>query len=323
MACKKPAEVMDTSFQRSKEGKDEWLVSPGIKGVLEEFRPNPYSPIKLKRCSRCGKYKPATIEYFYKRTDRKIGITSKCRYCERERDKNRRKKVVRYKISVRHKKLISHINERKQIKRSRKKQPCKKLSLEQANKIMLYFEISAGVRICSKCNKAYLFTLENFPPNKKYACGIDKYCIYCRRKMSRENRRKLRKNPETNKKILEQKRRYYKSEKGKLNKKINSFIRNNKKRQKDVFNFQWTKEDWELCKEYWDYKCAYCGSVGDKLTQDHFIPISSSQYVGTIKTNIIPACNKCNCSKGKKNPYEWCNKLVLDRIKSYFMSISA
>lgn len=53
-------------------------------------------------------------------------------------------------------------------------------------------------------------------------------------------------------------------------------------------------------------KCAYCG---DNATEwDHLRPLVSDKrptgYISEIK-NLVPACGKCNQSKGNKNWKEW------------------
>ncbi len=63
-----------------------------------------------------------------------------------------------------------------------------------------------------------------------------------------------------------------------------------------------TDQDWQECLEYFDTKCAYCGST-EQLTMDHVDPVSKG---GThTVTNIVCACKSCNSSKGTKNIIKW------------------
>ena len=63
-----------------------------------------------------------------------------------------------------------------------------------------------------------------------------------------------------------------------------------------------TVKQWEISKNYFNNKCAYCGS-DDKLTKEHIIPFKKN---GEFKMeNIIPACTSCNCSKQEKDLEEW------------------
>ena len=60
--------------------------------------------------------------------------------------------------------------------------------------------------------------------------------------------------------------------------------------------------DWKAVLDYFNHKCAYCGSKED-LEQEHIVPVSDG---GTYAIgNIVPACRKCNASKGNKNLDDW------------------
>ena len=50
------------------------------------------------------------------------------------------------------------------------------------------------------------------------------------------------------------------------------------------------------------HECAYCGANGD-LQVEHVIPISKGgeHHLG----NIVPACQRCNFSKGRANAEQW------------------
>jgi hypothetical protein len=90
-----------------------------------------------------------------------------------------------------------------------------------------------------------------------------------------------------------------------------------------------TKHDWEVCLEHFNYCCAYCGVQRDfwhTLEIDHYIPVTNSNCPGHVPTNIVPSCKSCNTSKQNKNPEQWIlerlgarkGRLCIDRIKSYF-----
>ena len=60
--------------------------------------------------------------------------------------------------------------------------------------------------------------------------------------------------------------------------------------------------DWKAVLDYFNHECAYCGSKED-LEQEHIVPVSDG---GTYAIgNIVPACRKCNASKGNKNLDDW------------------
>lgn len=51
----------------------------------------------------------------------------------------------------------------------------------------------------------------------------------------------------------------------------------------------------------WRYACAYCGDHATHL--DHVHPLSRGG--DDIESNIVPACQTCNLSKGAKTLAEW------------------
>lgn len=51
----------------------------------------------------------------------------------------------------------------------------------------------------------------------------------------------------------------------------------------------------------WGHRCAYCPSVATHL--DHVIPLSKGG--ADAEHNIVPACQRCNLSKGAKTLAEW------------------
>ena len=58
-------------------------------------------------------------------------------------------------------------------------------------------------------------------------------------------------------------------------------------------------EDGKIC-------CSYCG--GESTEWDHFRPlVINKEFTGYISeiANLVPACGKCNQSKGNKNWDEW------------------
>lgn len=75
------------------------------------------------------------------------------------------------------------------------------------------------------------------------------------------------------------------------------------KQRHKTLNFDgMTYEEWDNTLKYFNNRCAYCGS-DEKLTYDHVHPFikGGDFFVG----NIIPACRKCNSSKGASSMEEW------------------
>ena len=65
-----------------------------------------------------------------------------------------------------------------------------------------------------------------------------------------------------------------------------------------------TQAEWEDILARYQYRCAYCGKawheIEGRLHQEHVIPVS--QGGGYTADNIVPACHKCNFSKGGRTP---------------------
>ena len=59
----------------------------------------------------------------------------------------------------------------------------------------------------------------------------------------------------------------------------------------------------EAIKSEFNHCCAYCGSKSKRLTLDHVV--ASSQGGINSWLNLVPACAKCNSSKGSKNLTDW------------------
>jgi 5-methylcytosine-specific restriction endonuclease McrA len=87
--------------------------------------------------------------------------------------------------------------------------------------------------------------------------------------------------------------------------KKNRVTRQRRRAKKDSLPNTFTQKEWRETRQYWDGKCAYCGKKGE-AQQDHFIPVDNGG--GYTADNIIPACAKCNQSKGARNPFAWMEK---------------
>lgn len=61
----------------------------------------------------------------------------------------------------------------------------------------------------------------------------------------------------------------------------------------------------------WDYKCVYCDGRAQHL--DHVHPLSRGGE--DVERNIVPACQKCNLSKGAKTLAEWVESWEKDAAK--------
>jgi len=64
-----------------------------------------------------------------------------------------------------------------------------------------------------------------------------------------------------------------------------------------------TAEEWAAMLSAYSGKCAYCGTAADRIDLDHMVPLSRGGV--HVIENVIPACLRCNSSKGARTPLEW------------------
>lgn len=66
---------------------------------------------------------------------------------------------------------------------------------------------------------------------------------------------------------------------------------------------QITLEIWDSILKFWHGLCAYCLQPSTNLTMEHIIPLSRGGC--HVVSNLVPACRRCNLSKGNKLVSEW------------------
>jgi 5-methylcytosine-specific restriction endonuclease McrA len=72
-----------------------------------------------------------------------------------------------------------------------------------------------------------------------------------------------------------------------------------------------TDEEWEFCKQYFNYSCAYCGvseeeakkKYGQRLHKEHVYHEGANDL-----SNCVPACKRCNSKKWMFKFEEWYNE---------------
>lgn len=118
------------------------------------------------------------------------------------------------------------------------------------------------------------------------------------RKWKEDNReRKLKYGREWAKANLEKGRNWAKNNAGKILAKNTS-----RRAKKNLVENTLTATEWiEIVLSYGS-RCVYCNKVC-KPTQDHVVPISAGG--AHTKENVVPACQTCNSSKGKKPLIFW------------------
>lgn len=79
-----------------------------------------------------------------------------------------------------------------------------------------------------------------------------------------------------------------------------------------------THDEWKDILGKYDYSCAYCGTSGVRLAQEHWIPLSRGG--GYTADNIVPACKSCNSRKHTMTGDEYLD--LLKREHEYIQSHS-
>lgn len=79
---------------------------------------------------------------------------------------------------------------------------------------------------------------------------------------------------------------------------------------------------WTSALRHFDNKCAYCGGKYECL--EHYIPLQKNGKAGTTAMNCLPACYRCNITKGDKHPDDFVALFPVEniaRIKAFFASL--
>ncbi|CAN7362413.1 HNH endonuclease [Paenibacillus sp. LjRoot56] len=97
------------------------------------------------------------------------------------------------------------------------------------------------------------------------------------------------------------KKHFRESNLSRLQVKVYGHKRRSLKRNSMVNDF--TAKDWSKSLNHFNNECAYCGCTDKQIHQEHVVPISRGGS-NTI-TNIIPACETCNTSKGSTLIEKW------------------
>ena len=186
---------------------------------------------------------------------------------------------------------------------------------------------------CSKCGEWKLETIEYFYMRNKSKpeLGFCSECSDCTRKDSLNYHYENRDGLIAKKRIWYQENREKEIERDRQHRlenleyhqmKDRKWRENNPEKTKKYSIYRYlhkkhniNNQEWENCKKYFDYKCAYCGlpieehyytrngitKLGD-FHKEHFNHNGSNGL-----ENCVPSCENCNSSKRKKNFEEWYN----------------
>ena len=175
---------------------------------------------------------------------------------------------------------------------------------------------------CSKCNEWFPCTHDYFYTSNNKWDGLSPRCQQCIKKQNHQwatdNKDRVKEiNHQTN---LRPERQQYNREKSKrmrLDGYFKQWGRENPDKikeynQKRLLHKQHkiSNVQWESCKKYFDYKCAYCGLTEDDNKQIYNEQLHKEhvEYDGSNDlSNCVPACKSCNCQKWMFTLDEWYN----------------
>ncbi len=84
------------------------------------------------------------------------------------------------------------------------------------------------------------------------------------------------------------------------------FVSKEKQRSMEAVDYE--LKDWKDAMLHFGGHCCYCGvpegrSKSSKFDREHFVPLSRGG--STVRSNIGPACRRCNRGRGNKPLFEW------------------
>jgi hypothetical protein len=187
-------------------------------------------------------------------------------------------------------------------------------------------------KLCSDCNEWLPMNKEYFYKNKSANDGFNPYC----KKDTIKRTVKYREdNPEWlknyGKEKYQNKQEYYKDKAKRWNKEnedrakeiqkewrqdhpeiVKGYNEDRKLHKKHTIS----KNEWENCKNYFNYRCAYC----ELPIEEHYVQYKGEVFIGDFHkehvddcgendlSNCIPSCKSCNTSKHTYKLDEWYNE---------------
>ncbi len=200
------------------------------------------------------------------------------------------------------------------------------------NRVQLSYEESHRVnndiieKKCNKCGNWFSLNEDNFYKNKCSPDGYFPKCKECEKTRSLEYKYSHHDQQKASQKrwreekhdiFIQQMKDWRKDNKEYKQQYQLEYQRNNTDKLKIYGknrkhkNHNITKRQWEICKAYFNYECAYCGITEkeakkrykQKLHKEHFDDNGANDL-----SNCVPACKSCNSSKWEHDANEWYNK---------------
>lgn len=241
-------------------------------------------PTELKRCTKCGEDKPATLEFFAKNPKGKMGLNPRCRVCTNEyiREWNKtHPESCRVSATKYRKKNLDKFREWSKKSYQRNKEKAKQRGrvyyLKNHNRKLEYqreYRLKNKESV-NEANRRWRENNREYDLQKKKQYTLEHYEQYRARIKEWQQKNKDKKNA------------YWHS----------------REAQKKNLPATLSVEQWEECKKFFNYKCAYCGENSEELTKDHFVALSNGGEFSI--NNIIPCCRSCNSIKRNSDFFDW------------------
>lgn len=279
-----------------------------------------------KHCIGCEQILPLSL--FYRSNDFRDGHVSRCKSCYAASNgqvyrgiKNKHRELPEgYLLCGKCQQVLPYVKFTKcNNKRSGYQSHCKECRNAVRRKREKPEILPEGLKRCFDCKGVFSATTEFFALDNRSSTGLQgrcKACSHIYRQINKERilqqkkdyyldnqaaiRTQMRiKYYENHDHILQRQREHY----GENSEKVRAYTHKRRTRQREL-PYEFSADLWRSCLQYWEYKCAVCGSQ-KKLELDHWVALNHQDCPGTIATNLIILCKSCNCSKGAKHPTDW------------------
>lgn len=279
-----------------------------------------------KRCVRCQRLFPPTLQYFYRSNCTRDGLKGTCKECcghpfsedplpEGYKKCSRCKTIYDNPQEHFHKRTATSTNLYSWCKKCVKETGSARQKTEE-------FKQRASEKRRTEEYRQKVRSYRQRPEVKEKTRALKQTEHYKAKGREYNNSEKAK----------AQRARYDQSEQGKTVARIKTI---NKRARKRSLPDTFTPRDWQRSLEYFNGCCAVCERPLRDLfgshtaSADHWIPLVSPNCPGTVPTNIVPLCHGvggCNNSKEAKNASEWLigkfgkrrAREILKRIEAYF-----
>jgi len=236
---------------------------------------------EMKKCTKCGEEKQLVEFSIDKRL--KVGRKSQCKACQKQYYQANREKIAE------RKKQYEQANREKIAEQKKQYRQENREKIAERNR-QHYQENREKI---AEQKKQY------HQENREQILGQKKqYYQENREKLAEKNKQYYQANRE---KIAEQQKQYYQQYYQENREKFKARSQKRRARKRNAAGNA-TAAEIQARFDYHGNQCYYCGCDG-KMTIEHRIPLSRG---GTHwPANIVPACERCNKSKGVKTEKEF------------------